>query len=122
MVIEVIGHSRENSLLWTLFLSLDHHSSLGYLADHCRSSSISVPRQLYKKVDEVELSQPASFFSKGVKPACRCPQEKCPHPRRGVHCYIYTDRFAVNAVNAPFPPLPMSSKGSSKSLINELKI
>ena len=65
-------------------------------------------RQLYKKADEVELSQPTPSFSRGVKPAwCRGPQEKCPHPQTGAS---FTDGFVV-AVLPLSLPLPMSSNG-----------
>ena len=49
------------------------------------SSSFPVPQvgKLYKRVDEVELGQPTPSFSREVKPACRGPQEKCPHPPDG---------------------------------------
>ena len=57
------------------------------------------------------MSQPRPSFSKGVKPACRGPQEKCPHPQAGV-VLMYRPLRRCGA--APNLPLPMSSNGMPK--------
>ena len=71
-------------------------------------------KPLYKKADEVKLSQPTPSFSRGVKPACRAPQEKCSHPPRRVFCSDVAAALPLRAVLHSPPPHVVHATGCPK--------
>ena len=97
---------------------------IGYMHD-CRPqfpkfpSSGSGSKQLYKKADEDELSQSTPSFSRELKPVCKGPQGKCPHPQTGV--LLLTTEHALVVLPHSLPS-PCPPTGCPRSPVSERKL